>query len=335
MSRDSRDSLRSSTDPLRVETGDSVQPGPEEMPADVGESGDTGLLTGTVETTQYTSEEGLTREQVAFSAFYEFGNAVRPMITYLLCCLVCVLIGYVVLGGGRGLPAFLTRYGNFFTVLGTILTFRRLYKKSKAGGSTFFEDASLYRTELSLKKTIGAFLFGSGMALFLSAILTLLPRFGPVKGYVTHVGLAYQQWDVFLSMAASVLFTPLVEEIIFRGYMLNRLLQKWRELTAILVTTFVFALMHGSILWFAYAFCMGYLLAKLSIREDNIFYGIFMHAGFNLPSTVLWLIYVNVPGSEEALSADRFLITLLGTAGGLVALLMWRLYKMQRKVLPV
>lgn len=276
-----------------------------------------------------------TAEQAAFNAAFVFYHAVRPMITYILCATVCLMIGFLFLGGGQGFWEYTRRYGNFFAVLGTIWTFRRLNKKSKAAGNSFFEDASLYRTDLSWKKTLGAFLFGSGMALFLSAVLSLLPRIGPVKGYVTHVGLAYQQWDVFLSMAASVLFTPLVEEIIFRGYMLNRLLQKWREMTAVLVTTVIFALMHGSLLWFAYAFCMGYVLARLSIREDNIFYGIFLHAGFNLPSTVLWLIYVNVPGSEEALAGDKFMIALLGIAGGLVALLMWRLYKMQRKVLPV
>ena len=276
-----------------------------------------------------------TAEQMVFGAVVDFFHAVRPMITYVLCAMVCLAVGFLFLGSGDGFWAYTRRYGNFFTVLGTIWTFRRLSKKSKAGGSAFFEDASLYRTDLSWKKTVCALFFGIGMALFLSALLSLLPRIGPVKGYATHVGLAYQQWDVFLSMAASVLFTPLVEEIIFRGYMLNRLLTRWRETTAVIVTTVIFALMHGSLLWFIYAFCMGYILAKLSIREDNIFYGIFLHAGFNLPSTVLWLIYVNVPGSEAALAADKLMISLLGIAGGLVALLMWQWYKKQRKVLPV
>ena len=276
-----------------------------------------------------------TGEQEVFSAALDFAHAVRPTITYLLCTTICVSVGFLLFGRGYSFWDYSQRYGNFFTVLGTIWTFRRLAKKSRAAGSAFFEDASLYRTDLSWKKTVGAFLFGCGAALFLSAVLSLLPKIGPVKGYVTHMGLNYQRWDVFLSLAASVLITPLVEEIIFRGYMLNRLLQKREERTAIIVTTLVFAILHGSILWFAYAFCMGWLLARLSIREDNIFYGIFMHAGFNLPSTILWLVYVNLPGSEEALANDRFLILLLGAAGGLVALLMWRLYQLQRKVLPV
>ncbi len=295
---------------------------------------ETALLTDAVRDAERETEQK-TWQQVAFSAAFVFFHAVRPMITYILCATICMVVGFLFLGGGRGFWEYTQRYGNFFAVLGTIWTFRRLSKKSKAGGSAFFEDASLYRTDLSWKKTVCALFFGMGMALFLSAAISLLPRIGPVKGYVTHVGLAYQQWDVFLSMAASVLFTPLVEEIIFRGYMLNRLLQKWRESTAVIVTTVIFALMHGSLLWFAYAFCMGYVLARLSIREDNIFYGIFLHAGFNLPSTVLWLIYVNVPGSEEALASDKLMISLLGLAGGLVALAMWRWYQMQRKVLPV
>ncbi len=298
------------------------------------EAEETALLTDAVRDAERETDRK-TGQQIVFLAAVDFSYAVRPMITYILCATVCLMAGYLFFGGGRGFWEYTRRYGNFFAVLGTIWTFRRLSKKSKAAGSAFFEDASLYRTDLSWKKTVCALFFGIGMALFLSAVLSLLPRIGPVKGYVTHVGLAYQQWDVFLSMAASVLFTPLVEEIIFRGYMLNRLLQKWHEVTAVLVTTVIFALMHGSLLWFAYAFCMGYVLARLSIREDNIFYGIFLHAGFNLPSTVLWLIYVNVPGSEEALASDKLMITLLGAAGGLVAMLMWRWYKIQRKVLPV
>ena len=295
---------------------------------------ETAILTGAVKEAERGTDQK-TGEQIVFGAAVDFFHAIRPMITYILCATVCLLVGYLFVGGGRGFWEYTQRYGNFFAVLGTIWTFRRLSKKSKAGGSAFFEDASLYHTDLSWKKTVCALFFGIGMALFLSAVLSLLPRIGPVKGYVTHVGRAYQQWDVFLSMAASVLFTPLVEEIIFRGYMLNRLLQKWREMTAVIVTTVIFALMHGSFLWFVYAFCMGYVLARLSIQEDNIFYGIFLHAGFNLPSTVLWLIYVNVPGSEEVLASDKLMITLLGTAGGLVAMFMWQWYKKQRKVLPV
>ena len=273
------------------------------------------------------AEGEYTSQQLIFGAFRDLGYAVRPTLTYILCTMSLLLIGYVMLGLGFGMKEYVNRFGNFFMTLGVFWTFHRLFKKSKKGGHTFFEDATLYRENLSLKKTFGAFIFGIGASLAVSAVISLLPRIGVVGVYADKVDNIYKQWDVFLSLAASVLFTPLVEEIIFRGYMLNRLLPKWEERTALITTTLIFAILHGSSIWFVYAFLMGLVIGWLSIREDNIFYGIFMHSGFNLPSTVLWMIYINVPGSKEALAGNKFLIFLLGLMGALAAFLMWLLYR--------
>ncbi|MCR5178213.1 MAG: CPBP family intramembrane metalloprotease [Lachnospiraceae bacterium] len=272
-------------------------------------------------------EEELTSQQLIYGALRDLAYAIRPTLTYILCTMTLLFLGFLMVGLGFGVEEYVNRFGNFFVTLGTFLTFHRLFSKSKKAGHTFFEDASLYHENLSFKKTVGAWIFGIGASLAVSAVISLLPRVGAVGVYADKVSNIYKQWDVFLSLAASVLFTPLVEEIIFRGYMLNRLLVKWDERAAMIATTLIFAILHGSSIWFIYTFFMGWVIGRLSIREDNIFYGIFMHSGFNLTSTVLWLIYINYPGSQEALAGNKFLIFLLGLMGGLAAFLMWRLYK--------
>ena len=226
---------------------------------------------------------------------------------------------------------FLDRYGNLCSILAVILTFLILRKYSKKHGGGFFEDATLYLKEVSIPKCLGGFLFGAGAALALSAVITLLPSVGPFASYEAHVTHLYQKWSALVGTLFNTFFTPLVEEVIWRGYMLNRLLPHWGEKKALFAVTLVFALAHGTPVWMAYAFVMGWLIGKLSITEDNILYGIFMHVGFNVPAVVLWFIYINVPGSMEALRNNQMMVLLLGLCGAALAMLCFRLYQAERE----
>ncbi len=94
-----------------------------------------------------------------------------------------------------------------------------------------------------------------------------------------------------------------------------------------------FAFLHGSALWMVYAFLMGWLIGKVSIQEDNIFYAVLMHIGFNLLSSMLWFIYLFRPGTQEALAANKPMLLFLGILGVSVALLIAKAYKMERQSL--
>ena len=266
-------------------------------------------------------------ERAIFSFLRYFPPAAKPMFLYLLVEFICIFIGALILNMGLPFEDFIQERLNLYSTLGVIITFYILRKRSKKRGSTFFEDASLYRENLSIKKTAAVFFFGVGSALALSAFLSLLPYVGPVAEYGEKVGHVYERWSVLLGMLFTTFFTPVVEEVIFRGYMLNRLLPHWGEKWSLFAVSFVFAVMHGGPVWIVYAFIMGWILGKVSIIEDNIFYSIVLHIGFNLPSAVIWFIQLTVYGAKEYLDSNKFFVFLIGLFGGGAAALSFVMYK--------
>ncbi len=276
-----------------------------------------------------TATEPLSIQQIFYYIFRDLFYAAGPIITYIVISLLCILIGYPLSGMARfSFREYLDERSSIMVALGVVITLRHLYKKSKDRGSVFFEDASLYRKNISWKKIAIGFAFGAGAALFLSAVLTLIPKVWVFAVYSTKVERIYKRYDILLTIVESAVLTPLVEEIIFRGYMLNRLLRRWFDLPALAVTTLIFSLMHGSSIWFIYAFVMGWIIGKVSMREGNILYGIFIHAGFNLPSVVQWFIWFLHPELQSTGTAtDVFRTVLTGAAGGIVAVLTALLYR--------
>jgi len=107
--------------------------------------------------------------------------------------------------------------------------------------------------------------------------------------------------------------------------MLNTFLEKLEEKKAIIITSIIFALMHGNFVWVLYSFFLGYILAKTSMKEDNIAYGVMLHIGFNLTSIVNLLITEN-KAAAASIFGSKWLILLYGLTGTAVSILLARLY---------
>ena len=87
-------------------------------------------------------------------------------------------------------------------------------------------------------------------------------------------------------LIATVIVSPISEELIFRGVFLNRLKLAVPTLFAVLISSLLFASLHsfGSI---TSAFIFGLCMAILYLKTDNIFVAIFAHFLNNLIAEVL------------------------------------------------
>jgi membrane protease YdiL (CAAX protease family) len=99
---------------------------------------------------------------------------------------------------------------------------------------------------------------------------------------------------VILFFVGAVIFAPLVEELLFRGVLLRGLLRKVEPATAVLISAVIFALVHylgdPNTLPFLPALAgLGAVLAVVALRSGDLSASIFIHAGFNLTTTVLFL----------------------------------------------
>lgn len=100
-----------------------------------------------------------------------------------------------------------------------------------------------------------------------------------------------------IAMAAIATFlAPVSEELMFRGVLLRALSHRSRR-TILVATAVVFALFHvagttsggAALLVFLQIFVVGLALAHLTLRHDRLGPAIFVHAGFNLLTTLVLL----------------------------------------------
>ena len=251
-------------------------------------------------------------------------KSVKPALLYLFLPPLLMSVG-MALFGGRSAEAVIMDSGNFYYALGILLTIFLLYKKSRKDGSSLCQEAGL---ELKLpdgKRTILLIVMGLGFAVFFS-VITIAPFFGTLKNsYSSSSDILKSGTDLGLAMFCTVLVAPAAEEIVFRGYMLGRLLSWFKKEQAIALSAVLFALCHVSPLWIAYAFLMGILLAWVSIREDDTIYSIALHIGFNLSVVPISLINGNSVW-KSIIFGSNFRIALIGGVALFSALLAFKGY---------
>jgi membrane protease YdiL (CAAX protease family) len=99
---------------------------------------------------------------------------------------------------------------------------------------------------------------GLGMVFSLIGLLTNYLKYGSLS--FINFGLTGSSllWLMFLSLA-----TAFSEEVFFRGYIFTRLLQAWKdELSAGLVSAFLFSLIHLPIAFFVWEYGPGMMLSQ-------------------------------------------------------------------------
>ena len=95
------------------------------------------------------------------------------------------------------------------------------------------------------------------------------------------------------------LLAPVVEEVVFRGAILRKLLSGMRsKWGAICISAILFALIHFNPAQIPHAFLMGWLMGWLYMRTGSIVPGVVFHWANN---TVAYLMTVAYPGDETKL----------------------------------
>ena len=255
-------------------------------------------------------------------------RAIGPLLLYMLMPSLCLGVGFLLGGHNKEeitFEEFFSYGANFYTAVGTFLMLWILQKRAKRRNSTIWEESTLFVKEMHPLKAIGFLIFGYASATAVSALLTLLPKFFLTQSYSEATQALYLDWDLFFKMLTLLFLAPVVEEIIFRGHMLNTLLEHIPEDKSVLISSVIFAVMHGNLIWILYAFLLGMILAKTSMKEDNIAYGVLLHIGFNATSAVNYFISQDAV-KYQAFFGSRWLILLYGVLGVMISLFLAAVY---------
>jgi membrane protease YdiL (CAAX protease family) len=84
----------------------------------------------------------------------------------------------------------------------------------------------------------------------------------------------------------TVIGAPIFEELFFRKFLVDRIVQ-YGELLSVIISGFMFGLLHGNLSQFPYAFTLGAFLAFIYIRTGKIRYTIILHAIINFMGSIV------------------------------------------------
>ena len=131
--------------------------------------------------------------------------------------------------------------------------------------------------------------------ILLSALLTFiamqLPFFDADQVQETGFSQISQQYEFVLAFIMLVIIAPVAEEILFRGYLLGKLRQHVATWLAILVTSILFAVVHGAWNVGVDVFALSIILCLLRIISKSLWPSILLHMLKN--GVAFYFLFIN------------------------------------------
>ncbi len=145
-------------------------------------------------------------------------------------------------------------------------------------------------------------LFGIAMNVFVTVIFSVIPF--PAAWWESYNSMASTISDcaAWISLLSAVIVAPIVEEVVLRGLFYSRLKRGMPMFAAMIISSWVFGLIHGAIIWMIYASLLGMLICWIYEKYRSLTAAILFHFGFNLCGFVLGYM-ATVPDIIVILSA--------------------------------
>ena len=117
---------------------------------------------------------------------------------------------------------------------------------------------------------------------------------------------------IILDAIGAIILAPIMEELIFRGVIFNRLKIRVGIIPAMIISSFIFAIGHefGGI---TSAFLFGICMCLLYLKTDNILIPMCVHFLNNVVATILNLIGLDVVISQFPWIIPSTILSLIGT----------------------
>ncbi|MHB8208237.1 CPBP family glutamic-type intramembrane protease [Mucilaginibacter sp.] len=113
------------------------------------------------------------------------------------------------------------------------------------------------------------------------------------KEYSYYALYATSKYGKELMLFFVAVMPALFEELGYRGFVLEKLLQIVDRKQAIFITAFLFAIMHMSFISLFWLIPFALLLAYVRIKENTLWYGVLIHFCFNFTACTIELLNLN------------------------------------------
>lgn len=187
------------------------------------------------------------------------------------------------------------------TILSSVVFFIIYLVMNKKSGVKQFSQIGL-KTKFNFKILIIC-LFISVICLFaISPFINLIDTLYASWGYLPDPNPAYLPNNIgrlFVAFLIMAVMPAIAEELLFRGIILKGLLNKFKPWIAIIISAFLFMLMHGSLQQTIYQFILGLVFGAIAYASGSIIYSIITHffnnalvliLSYFAPSLITWTI---------------------------------------------
>ena len=192
-------------------------------------------------------------------------KAIVPVIIYLVLsyvvilgsCFVYYLLGY------KDIEGVVINYASYILVIFNIIYIYVLLKRNN-----IFIKKSKY--------IIPLFMLGISYACFGNMLILYINTNDVVN------------MNIIFLILSSVIVGPIIEEIIFRYILINKLNSFNNRFISIVISSIIFALAHNGIINIIYTFILGMILGIIYIKDKNLLNSIVLHSSANLISLFLY-----------------------------------------------
>ncbi len=142
---------------------------------------------------------------------------------------------------------------------------------------------------IRLKPSLAAVGAGVGFCLLVRLAMLTIPFPDAWREHYAERVDAVTQSPAWLRYASSMLAAPIAEEWVFRGLIYRRLKGATPRVVAVLLSSALFASLHGTVVWMLYTLLLGVLLCVLMDKTHSLWACIACHAAFNVMGQIpLW-----------------------------------------------
>ena len=178
------------------------------------------------------------------------------------------------------------------------------------------------RGQIKAMDFIMAIVGGAGVSIALNIVIALTNMSGKDTAFV-EVSDMITSNPLFVTIICAGILIPIVEEILFRGLIFNRIKCQYNFVAGLLISSLLFGIYHGNIVQGIYATLLGIFLGFAYHKTKSILIPIFIHMGGN----TFVSIYGKLGENEENIG-----ILVVTVAISIIFALIGTIYFINRKV---
>ena len=252
----------------------------------------------------------------------QIGKALGYFAVYFTCMNVVDLIAGFVWGYMKGaelramgmsseeaMAAFQTMepgYKGVSMLIGAILTLLIYFIIEKIKKTSLAKETDM---KMVSGKQMGLTVVGAlGGMFFLNFMLNILPIPADLIGDLNSGMSSLTSYPFWLALLVNAILIPILEEVVFRGYLFNRLGKAMPAVVAAVISSVVFGLCHGGLVWAIWAGITGLIICVVRVKSGSIIPGMIFHIIMN----TFGMIVSYFPVLEKLNNTGMYVLTAVG-----------------------